>query len=63
MKYVISFQQTVQVTEDHWTRRKRTLLVDEDTTIGQIQGWYKREENLTDNHLHEPLTITEASTL
>jgi uncharacterized protein (DUF952 family) len=60
MKYVITFTQTWQVTEDHWTRRKKTLLADDSTTLGQIRAWQAKEENLKEDHIYEPLTITEA---
>ena len=60
MKYIITFTQTVQVTEDHWARRKRTMLADDNTTLGQIRAWQAKEEGLKEDHIYEPLTITEA---
>jgi len=60
MKFVISYQTTVQVTEDHWARRKRTLLADENTTLRTVFEWYRKQDAVKEDRLYEPLTITEA---
>ena len=59
MKFVIGFQTTVQVTEDHWVRRKRTLLADENTTLRTVFEWYRKQDAVKEDRLYEPLTITE----
>jgi len=59
MKYVISFYQTVQVSEDHWERRLRTFSADDSTTIGKVRAWYAIADKEKDR-LREPLIITEA---
>jgi hypothetical protein len=35
-------------------------LADDSTTLGQIRAWQAKEENLKEDHIYEPLTITEA---
>lgn len=62
MNYVISFKSTVQVTEDHWVRRKRTLVAPDSMTLAEIHAWYKEQDREDSEHLREPLTITEGET-
>jgi len=44
--YVVSFEQTIQVTEDSWRVSLRTLIADENTTIRQIREWWANETNI-----------------
>jgi len=41
MKFIASFEKTVQVAEDSWRVSLQTLLCDENTTIGQIREWQR----------------------
>jgi hypothetical protein len=62
MKYVISFDLTVQVAHDKWDRTRMTMLGDDDTTLGQIKEWQLRwTRGLTQNGtLKEHMLITTA---
>jgi hypothetical protein len=41
MRFIASFEKTVQLTEDHWGVTLQTLLCDENTTIGRIREWQR----------------------
>jgi hypothetical protein len=62
MRFVISYEKTYQVTEDSYRVGIRTLIVDENTTLGQINEWYKRdvgcpESRMDDLRINEPEAI------
>ncbi len=42
MKFIASYEHTFQVTEDSWRVGLRTLMCDENTTIGEIKDWYSK---------------------
>ncbi len=41
MKFIASFEKTIQVAEDSWRVSLQTLLCDENTNIGQIREWQR----------------------
>lgn len=43
MKFAVTFEESHQVTEDSWRTGIRTLIADENTTIGQIREWCRKE--------------------
>jgi len=45
MKYVISYEKTIQVSEDSWRVILKTFIANENTTIGQIRDWYEKDKN------------------
>ena len=53
MKFIVSFEKTIQVAEDSWRVSLRTMLADENTTLRQIKEWYLR-----DNHISESSRCT-----
>lgn len=42
MEYAIIFTQTVQTSEDTWDAVKRVIMVNENTTIAQIEQAYRK---------------------
>lgn len=60
-KFVVSFDASIQLTEDHWGMRRHTKVANEDTTLGEIKQWYL---SLQRPHLNtqtiEPILITES---
>lgn len=53
MDFVVSFEQTIQVAEDSWRVSLRTLIADENTTIGDIRQWWLREERRKDGKMDD----------
>ena len=47
MKFIVSFEKTIQVAEDSWRVSLRTMLADENTTLGQIKEWYLRDNRIS----------------
>lgn len=47
-EYVVSYRTSKQVSPDDWDTFTPSLKVTNDTTIGQIMEWFKKEERLTD---------------
>ena len=40
--YCVSINVTEQVSEDSWKVKTKTLKVDSNTTIGEIEQWYRK---------------------
>jgi len=53
MDFVVSFEQTIQVAEDSWRVSLRTLIADENTTIGDIRQWWLREARIKDGKMDD----------
>jgi len=45
VKFIISFEKTIQVAEDSFRVSLRTMIANDNTTIGQIKEWYSRDMN------------------
>ena len=39
-KYIVSFKKTAQIGPDDYERRNETMIIDRETTVGDIVDWY-----------------------
>ena len=53
MKFIITYEKSYQVSDDQWRCGLRSLLADENTTLGQIKRWYNSDVGYADGRLDD----------